>query len=354
MSANLFKIGEVWHFRFQVGGARVQRSTRLRNRAKAEAFAKREFDAAVVRANGGEPVPTLDELAHDWLVVHRPVISAAHYKSVDTCRRLHFYDLGAKPIGDITTADIERARNEHLATRTPSTANHWLRIIKLLTLWAVRRDILAKSPWQVKLLKVQKKPRAILPIDVALVWFEAVDRAAVRRPGVATAIRLMFGLGLRAGESASARWEWIDWQRRTFTHGATKGREAEPVPIASWLLDHLAPLRRDSGLIAAHEDGDQFGEGFAREVMYRANLECKTRGITPHRLRGTFATLLSEAGVPIQTIQKVMRHKSYGTTMGYLEKDLGTAAQAQERIGGIIGFGRQKNGEAKHNDASEH
>ncbi|MES2320828.1 MAG: site-specific integrase [Pseudomonadota bacterium] len=73
--------------------------------------------------------------------------------------------------------------------------------------------------------------------------------------------------------------------------------------------------------------------GYARPAIRSANAACKVTGITPHRLRGTFATLLSEEGVPIQTIQKVMRHKNPMTTMNYLEVSVPTAARAMDRIG---------------------
>lgn len=353
MSANVFKVGGVWHYRFQVAGQRVQRSTRLKARGAAEVVAKREYDAAIVRANGGEPVPTLDELTGAWLCVHRPTASPAHIRSVETFRRLHMYGLGDKPIGGITTEDVELARIAHLDDHRPASANHWLRILKLLTMWAVKRGILAASPWKVAMIKVQKRPRAVLPMDVARTWFGAVDEACKRTPDVGTAVRLMFGLGLREGEAASARWEWVDWNRQTYTPGITKGREAEPVPMPDWLVEHLAPSRKTEGLIVSRPDGQQFRPGYARAAMRQANVACSIKGITPHRLRGTFATLLSEAGVPIQTIQKVMRHKSYTTTMGYLEKNLDTAAEAQNRIGGIIGLARRESGEAQQSNLSE-
>jgi integrase/recombinase XerC len=41
---------------------------------------------------------------------------------------------------------------------------------------------------------------------------------------------------------------------------------------------------------------------------------------------------MSEAGVPIQTVQRIMRHKSFTTTMGYLETNLNVAVIAQEQI----------------------
>lgn len=347
MSANVFKKGAIWHYRFQVDLKRVQKSTRLRSKDKAQEFADKAFSDAVVRANGGEPVPSLAELADKWLQVHRPTVSPAHYRSVEIFRRLHLYDLGAKEIGDIDTEDVELARNQHLGTHSAATANHWLRILKLLTRWAIHRNILKQSPWKVAMLKVQKRPRSILPIDVALAWFAAIDKATTCQPGIGIAIRMMFGLGLRENESITARWEWIDWNRKTYTPGITKGREAEPVPLADWLASYLAPMKRAEGPISSKVDGSLFAPGFHRKAIRIANTSCSIKGITPHRLRGTFATLLSEAGVPIQTIQAVMRHKSPLTTMAYLEKNRDMAAAAQTKIGEKIGFTRRESGAAR-------
>jgi integrase/recombinase XerC len=110
------------------------------------------------------------------------------------------------------------------------------------------------------------------------------------------------------------------------------------VPMADWLIECLEARRQLSGLIVARPDGQAFASGFARQAIRRANDACAIKGITPHRLRGTFATLMSEAGVPIQTVQRVMRHKSFITTMGYLEKNLNLAFDAQAKISLLAGL----------------
>lgn len=344
MAVHLFKVGQIWHYRYQVGSNRVQRSTRLRSEKAARPVAERAYKEALTWSNGGAPVPTLAELIARWQRIHGAISSAKHLASVDIFARLHLYGLGAYPINALTTEMVELARNEHLATHAPATADHWLRILKLLVGWAVKRNIIPALPWNVKMLKPQKRPRTTLAVDVVGEWFGAVD-AAARAPAVATAVRLMFGLGLRAGEAAGARWEWLDWQRATYTPGVTKGREADPVPAPPWLLEHLAPLRKAEGLIAPRADGTQYPEGFARQTMRAANEACKTRGVTPHRLRGTFATMLSEAGVPIQTLQRVLRHKSPLTTMAYLEVNFDTVAAAQGSIASNTGLTRRESGE---------
>lgn len=108
MSANVFKRGGVWHYRFQVAGKRFRRSTGLTSRRSAENLAQRAYDAAVLRANGGEPVPTLAELAQAWIEVHRPVSSAAHIRSVELFQRLHILAWGA-----------------NRSTRSPRSTSSW-------------------------------------------------------------------------------------------------------------------------------------------------------------------------------------------------------------------------------------
>ena len=90
MSATLFRPGKskVWHYRFQVAGTRVQRTTRLEVKHEAEVVAARAFDAAVMRANGGEPGPTLAELFAAWAVVRAPAASVDQRCAIDTVRQL--------------------------------------------------------------------------------------------------------------------------------------------------------------------------------------------------------------------------------------------------------------------------
>jgi integrase len=191
-------------------------------------------------------------------------------------------------------------------------------------------------PFKVKMLKVQRKPRATLPVGLSRDWLRELDGAASEP--VRIAVRLMLGMGLREAEAASARWEWLDVARQTYTPGQTKGREAEPVPMPAWLIDYLRPFRKPTGLIVARTDGRAFARGFTRACILTASRRTGIGQITPHRLRATFATLLSENGAPVQVVQKVMRHKSVLTTVGYLESDLTYAAKAQARIAEQCGF----------------
>lgn len=330
MGPHLFQVGAVWHYRFQVGGARRQRSTRQTSRRRADEIAMQAYEDARRVARGQQPVPTLAQLAGQWIETHGKTVSASHLKGMQELRRLHLYGLADVLIDRITTADVEHARAQHAEAHAAGTVNHWLRLLRLLFKWAVRRKVIAEVPWTVKPLKVQQRPRAILPQHDAHTWLCAID--ALRRPVISTAVRLMLGLGLREIEVRTARWEWVDWDRRTYTPGQTKGREAVPVPMPDWLVEYLTPLWTATGLIVANRRGAEFSPGFASRAIRAANRKSGVEGLTPHRLRGTFATTLSEAGVPVQALQRVMRHKNVLTTIGYLEVDLDRVVRAQQQV----------------------
>lgn len=309
MGFSLFRVGVVWHYRFRVGGKRVQRTTGEVDRARAEEIAFKTYRRERLVKDGRGPVPTLRELADAWTNVHAATVSAAHVRAVQTFRNNHLYGMGDLRIDRIRTETVEIARARHQEGRQPASITLWLAILSLLFNWAVKQGLIAEVPWRVRKQKLQKRPRTILPVAKASEWLSAVDQAAGKRTAIGTAVRLMLGLGLRESEALSARWEWIDWERSVYTPGVTKGREAEPVPMPGWLAEYLTPLRASEGLIVRSPHGGSYARGTTRELMKRANEVCGTPGVTPHRLRGTFATLLSEAGVPLQTIQRVMRHK---------------------------------------------
>lgn len=60
--------------------------------------------------------------------------------------------------------------------------------------------------------------------------------------------------------------------------------------MATWLREQLEERCQPAGLIVTKLDGRAFASGFARQTIRRANDTCAVKGITPHRLRGTFAT----------------------------------------------------------------
>jgi integrase/recombinase XerC len=337
MKAEVFKVGDIWHYRFAIAGKRVQRTTRQKVRRRAQEIADEAYEAALMRAPDRTAIPTLRQLGLLWIETNSWAESAAHVKNIEVFCRLHMFDLADVRISELSTEMVEAARRAYAESHAPTSVNQWAKTLKLLVNWAKRRKMIKEVPFEVGLLKVQKKPRAILPPSLALQWLGEIDRPG-RRDVVSIAARLGIGLGLRESEIISARWEWLNWERQTYAPGQTKDRKSEPIPVPDWLIDYLTPRRQASGLIISKRNGLPLPPGFMRNAMLRANKACEAPHITPHRLRGTFATMLGEAGTPIQEIQRVLRHKSILTTAAYLEPNSDLTRKGQRHLAARFGL----------------
>jgi len=133
--------------------------------------------------------------------------------------------------------------------------------------------------------------------------------------------------GLRVGELMTLTVS--DWQPEatTLTVRYGKGRRQRQVPLtdraAQAINDHLA-TRQDVGT-AAHEPlvahaGKAALPNYIRSRLHAFAHQAQLEGITPHRLRHTYATRLLNSGqMPITTLQKLMGHRHIDMTMHYVK-----------------------------------
>jgi integrase len=332
--------GDSYYYKINHQGETLEGSLRTSSlreaRAKLEAMRTNLREEAAIRP--GE-IPILSATYKAWVAEMEATATAGHLRSVDSYWRRHLKPLlGHLPLTMVSTPLVEKCRRVYLeGGGTEGGANSLLVALNALFGWAVRHRHIRERPYAVKKLRVQQKPRPILPGELTPRFLREVDKA--KNPHVRTAVRLMVGLGLREEEALTARWEWLDLRRGTYTPGQTKGREAVRLDLPDWLAEYLGKLgKKTSGLIIPSTLLDEekretpHRAGFTKKTIHRVSKTLLIVGLTPHRLRATFATLHSDAGTPTPEVQRMMRHKNISTTMRYVETGRQSLMEAQRKV----------------------
>ena len=339
----MIPVGGIWHCRHEIQKVRRMRTTRepLRNVRKAEAVAKEIYQAALLRSRGEEPECTLAQAVPLWVTAHR-YKSESHKTNLERFGRLHVGQLGNLLLSEVTTALVEDWLNGLLDHLGQSTVNQCLTYLRIICKWAVRRRMIHAVPFDVPEIKTKRKPKALLPTARVEEWLAKVDSLTHRNPAARTVLRLQVGMGLRPSEARRARWEWLDWERKTYSPGNTKGGDVVARPVPEWLLAYLKPHANPSGWLVPTKHGVPLGATMLGRIVEAACAALALPRLTPHRLRATYATWLSEEGVPIQDIKEVLEHKDINTTAGYLGIDLSRVRAAQQRTAVKAGLSGEK------------
>jgi integrase len=337
----LCRIGKVYHYCFRINGKQYKGSTRATERAIAEQVLALKRKEALLGPQPPEiPMPKLEELVSSWLETYASTYSKRHIDLVDNCAKVWLLPaFGEHYVDRITTQAVLNLRSKMLdAGRSPATANLMLRNLKLLMSYAIRLGHLTELPFKVSPLRLQRKPRPTIPAQQVGDFFAIVDQITTNTQ-VRTMFRMMVGLGLRVSEALNARWEWVDPERRTYTVGKAKGKEARILPVPDWLWSSLTrPSGRLSGWMFPSESGTPHGRMFLVRYLKQASAKLELPSLTQHRLRATFATLHAEAGTPIPEIQGMLGHKNIATTMIYIETSLESKRRSQDALSQRLGL----------------
>jgi len=91
--------------------------------------------------------------------------------------------------------------------------------------------------------------------------------------------------------------------------------------LAQELQTHLAGRRR--GYLFESHRGDTYTPRYIQLVVHEAATQARIeKQVTPHRLRASVATIRLDVGMPLDHVQKFLRHKRIATTQIYAETSL--------------------------------
>lgn len=209
-------------------------------------------------------------------------------------------------------------------------------------------------------IKFYTKDEAKALCDVAL----AVHGNGAPKYRLGACIPVLLNTGMRAGELAGLRWSDVDLEKNeihvhstrtvvkdrsgekkytTITQKTTKTKAGmRTIPLNSNAVAAFKKLKTMTGgaeFVYANAKGEPMNYGYlgtlTKKIAAAAGLP-EDKQFGPHALRHTFASLLFENKVPIETISKLMGHKDVRTTQNIyvhlfnIEEKQHTAVQTLE------------------------
>ncbi|MGA2650434.1 MAG: tyrosine-type recombinase/integrase [Terracidiphilus sp.] len=264
-----------------------------------------------------------------------------------------FAMLCRKPLEGIMREDILILRDYFLSRGNAgcSISHHLTNVRTFLTYF--------DRPWPLK------KTDRVKPIKkiVSAYSHEEIDAMlSVATEDEADLVWFLLGTGARKQECMFATWGDVDFVRGTFKVSlkldhTPKDKEEGVIPIPDELRDRLRVRKADStntrifplsmanaekqllGIIKglALRAGLNCGECHHKPSMsYPHGRSCTTAPICEryilHKFRKSFATWHSEAGVPVRTIQRWLRHSNLETTLKYLAGSDDQTEQTRSRV----------------------
>lgn len=280
----------------------------------------------------------IDDLIGAWLDAQRMPSTVTPYRAAITLYRQWCDDRGIDML-TATRRDITRYR-QHLGRRQPNgkpyantTQNLRLSAVSSFYRHAAEEGLIEHNPVDnVKRAPVsQESPREPLSLDQAR---RLLSASLDKDPRTAALIHLLLSTAMRVSEACSADTRDLGWSGdgtiRT-VRIVRKGGKPATVRIQPrfWsVIDAYLQTRKQgpTGPLLLTERGQMDRNtawaivvGLAREVL-------PTTPVSPHVLRHTAATLMLNAGAPMQEVQAVLGHTTPTMTQRY-DGDRGNRGQ---------------------------
>ena len=177
--------------------------------------------------------------------------------------------------------------------------------------------------------------------------------AAADTPWTKAMVVLLLSTGIRRSEAVGITLDDLNLEKRQLLIRG-KGDKERVVPLTDQsveaiqaYLPHRTKTQSRHLFVSAWKGHPIHGRCINRMlkiVIQKAGLA--GQGITPHKLRHTFATHLIRNGVDIRTVQELMGHSELETTAKYLHSDTRTKQAAVGKLNGLLGTSSEPVAEA--------
>jgi integrase len=357
--------GVRYDVRYREPGGRPRVKT-LRRKADAERFAR---SVEVDKDRGLFVDPSLSrtplaEVAALWLGSNPGKRDGSWQRDEIAVRRHIVPELGSRPVGSVTPADVQRLVNKWSGQRAPRTVRRDYGVLRAIMNYALVNDLIGRTPCRkISLPAVTRLTRHIVgAVELARLAHELGGVG-----GYGPMVYVGAITGLRWGEVAGLRVRHLDipGRRLAVTETVVRGKRgavgfgqpksaagrrtlALPPELVEMLTAHmaahgLAVTDRDGLLFTAPDGGvlrysnwlrrvwwpSAIAAGLGHMVEEEATGKARYVGIGFHDLRRANATGLVAAGVDVKTAQGLLGHSDSRLTLDHYAQvvtELGEAA----------------------------
>lgn len=137
-------------------------------------------------------------------------------------------------------------------------------------------------------------------------------------------IQLLYSTGIRVGECVNIKKQDISIPRMVIRIPKGKGQKDRYVPLSPMMLEQLElyyeQYNPEEYIFYGRKKEEPMCRATINRIIRNTNFVLETKEtITPHTFRHSFATMLTEEGESLYTVQKILGHKSINSTFRYIK-----------------------------------
>ena len=222
----------------------------------------------------------------------------------------------------MTRKDVRVVLDAIVRTGHGITANRTFEVMRKMFNWAIDEEVIEHSPCVRVPTPVRQRSRErVLSVAELRRFLERLPEVEMEFSSRLALFSLLL-TAQRSCEALTMEWTEIDLERRLWTIPGRKAKNGDlhTVPLSSPALDVLTIARRLGGqqFVLPSRRGDRpMGETALPHALRRSLDRLEIAPFTPHDLRRTAATRMSEAGVTRLVVRRILNHRDAEVTATY-------------------------------------
>lgn len=261
---------------------------------------------------------TFAQLAHDYLERYAKQRKKTWRQDQSRINKHLLPKFGSLPALSITHNDLAKFHSKIGKTR-PYEANRLIELLSIMfkkgMVWGMLPDDFKNPTQNIEAFRELKRERWVTPEELPKLA-ESIDQEGC--PYVRSAIWLYLLTGLRKNELLSAKWEYVDWDRKELNLPETKNDKPLHLPLSSeaiTLLKGIPRLENNPYILVGNKEGQHLiniNKPWGR-IRARAGVD----DVRLHDLRRTVGSWLAQSGNSLHLIGRVLNHSNSATTEVY-------------------------------------